>query len=138
MDTLPSMHELTHSDKLPFIIGSYESAGDGVEDVDNGDGTSMLHDFAAEILRNGNATLARPRIAVLDLVSPMPANGRSMHEGDRPSDDPWKLNIREYWRHQTEGERIAQDMSLSEMAYAGKNSGSSRARNLCARRWVIS
>jgi hypothetical protein len=129
MDSLPSMEVLLTSDELAFLLASYPSAADGLLEYDRPDGskgltggfeTNMLHEFGTQILTDGDATLARPEIAVLDLLSPNPANARSMHHGDTPSDEPFKMDCREYWSSQTEGERIAQDWSLSEMAYSCK------------------
>ena len=141
MDTLPSMDVLTNSNDLAFLISSYESAGDGLVEVDRADGTkglsggfstSMLHEFGTEILTGGNTSLTRPHIAVLDVLTPNPANARRMHDGDWPSEQPFKLDCREYWNSQTEGERIAQDWSLSEMAYSCKE-----VRELSGKKFVF-
>ena len=128
MDTMPSMAVVTGSDKVAIIVGSYESSGDGLVEVDRDDGTkglsggfsnNMLHEFAVDLLTRSDPSLA-PHIVVLDALSPNPANARVMFQGEHATELPWKLDCREYRNNQTEGERIAQDRSVSEMLYAFK------------------
>jgi hypothetical protein len=125
MDTLSSMEVLTNSNDLTFIIGTFESTGDGLVEVDRADdtkdlnggfSTNLLHEFGTEILTNGKPALTRSHIAVLDELSPLPANTLRIHDGDHASEEPFKMNCREYWNSQTEDERIVQDWSLSEMS----------------------
>jgi hypothetical protein len=129
MDTMPSTAELTTADVLAIILGSYESAGDGNRDVLEEDGSkglsggfegNMLHEFAQVILTRGDTTLKKPIIVVLDVLSPNPANARALHQGDKPSANAEKMDCREYFRHETEGERQAQASCISETLYGLK------------------
>jgi hypothetical protein len=119
------MAALQGSDHLGTIIGSYASGPDGQIKVERDDGTTglgggfpnnMLHAFAVDIISRGNPA-KKPDIA---LLSPNPANGRVMFQGEQPTELPWKLDCREHRNKDTDGEQVGQDGSLSKMLYAVK------------------
>jgi hypothetical protein len=134
VDSIPAIDVLITSKTLMGVGASYASGPDGHKEfvVKNAEGeetavcgltgnieSNMLHTFFKT-----NLTLNDPTkdldVCVFDGHCPMPANGRKYHQDDIASRDPKKLDIREYNKRCTEGERRIADLSMSTLVYAVK------------------
>ena len=60
-------------------------------------------------------------VCVFDVHSPMNVNGYKMHQGDQRTSEYFKLDIREYHKKITEGERRVTELSVSTKIYAVKD-----------------
>jgi len=81
--------------------------------------SNMLFTFFRKLITRGQHKLDVD-IIVFDGHAPMPANGHKLHEDDIPTQKPFKLDIREYNKATTEGERRATELAVSTRIYAVK------------------
>lgn len=131
VDSIPALHVLTKSVNLVGVGASYASGPDGhkefeVKDAEGADtgvrGLSgniegnMLFTFFKENLTAGDAAL-EVDILCLDTHQPMNANGHKYHQDDVAAKEPFKLDIREYNKKCTEGERRVAELSVSTFVY---------------------
>ena len=80
----------------------------------------MLFTFFKTIITRGDDKLDVD-VCVFDVHGPMNANGYKMHQDDKRTTDAFKLDIREYHKYLTEGERRVTELSVSTMIYAVKD-----------------
>ena len=81
----------------------------------------MLCTFFKKIITRGDDDLDVD-VCVFDVHAPMNANGyNGMHQGDQRTTEYFKLDIREYHKKITEGERRVTELSVSTRLYAVKD-----------------
>jgi len=132
VDSIPPIDVLKTSETLVGVGASYASGPDGHKEffVKNAAGeetavcgltgnieSNMLHQFFKTNITRDDPTKDL-NVCVIDGHCPMPANGRKYHQDDIASRDPRKLDIREYNKRCTEGERLVADLSMSTLLYA--------------------
>lgn len=135
VDSIPPLHVLTKSVNLVGVGASYASAPDGHKEFDvkdsEGEDTgvlglsgniegNMLFTFFKENLTRGDPTL-EVDICCFDGHAPMNANDQKYHQDDIATKEPFKVDIREYNKRCTEGERRVADLSVSTLVYSVKD-----------------